>query len=378
MNRNTPVASIIAPDASGEKKGPESPMHMSRIHRTLFLAAAAVLAAGIAVPAQAETRVGGTLREDTAWTKAGSPYVVTGDVIVPKNITLSIDPGVTVRFKRDIPSREGLSSSDLEILVRGTLVVQGAAQDTVYLTSDADDPRWTDWQGIIADGPDARVNLNAVIVDFANEGVKCLEGSSLTAKHVTIRACNFKGIYLIGGKADLDDVVLTAVGNEGGTGIGLDLDRGASVTMNNSYVVGVQNGIIFSRDSKGTIDNTIVSNCISRGVVIRKSNPELSNCTITQNEYGIILSAGAEPVIHNNNIFDNNVLDVDLREYREETKLDLTKNWWGEDALGLIEERIGDGIDNTNVKAFAVIDPVLSEATTEQAKKRAEKRKEKK
>jgi parallel beta-helix repeat protein len=352
-------------------------MHMPRIRRTLFLAAgAAVLAGGIAVRAQAETRVGGTLHEDAAWTKEGSPYVVTGDVIVPRNITLSIDPGVTVRFKPDMPSREGLSISDLEILVRGTLVVQGAAQDTVYLTSDGDEPRWTDWQGIIADGPEAKVQLSAVVLEYANEGIKCLRGS-VTAKHVTVRNCNFKGIYFLEGKGDLEDVVITSVGNEGGTGIGVDVDRGASVTMKQCYVVSVQNGVIFSRNSGGTIEDTIVSNCSNRGVVIRKSNPEFNNCTITQNEYGFIISAGAAPVIHNNNIFDNNVLDVDLREYREETKMDLTKNWWGEDALGLIEERIGDGIDNTNVKAFAVIDPVLPEATTAEAKQRAEKQKKK-
>jgi hypothetical protein len=333
---------------------------------TLILTAAAL--GGIHGLARAETRVGGTLREDTAWTKEGSPYIVTDDIIVPKQVTLSIDPGVTVRFKRDMPSRAGLNVGDLEIVVRGTLVVQGAAKDTVYLTSDSDDPRWTDWQGIIADGPDALVQLDAVVLEYANEGVKCL-GGTLKAKNATIKACNYKGVYLIEGRADLHDVLITAVGNEGGTGTGVTVDRGGIVDMTDCFVVGVQNGLIFSRGSGGTITKTIISNCISRGVVVRKSNPEFTHCTITQNEYGFIISAGAEPAIHQNNIFDNIVLDVNLTEYREETKVDLSNNWWGQEHLGLIEERIGDGLDNTKVKAFAVIEPVLTQAATPQGEK---------
>lgn len=338
--------------------------------RWLFTAilTAAALAGGLQNRAQAETRVGGTLHEDTAWNKEGSPYIVTDDVIVPRNVTLYIDPGVTVRFKRDMPSRAGYSVGDLEIVVKGTLVVQGAAKDTVYLTSDAEDPRWTDWQGIIADGPEAKVQIDGAVIEYANEGIKVMKGT-LEAKNATIKACNFKGIYLIEAKADLNDVLVTAVGNEGGTGIGMNVDRESTLNLSGCYVVGVQNGIIFSRKSKGTVTNTIVSNCSSRGVVIHKSDPEFTNCTVTQNDYGFIISADAAPTIHQNNIFDNLTLDVNLTEYREETKLDLSNNWWGEEHLGLIEERIGDGLDDVKVKAFAVIEPVLTEATTAAAAK---------
>jgi hypothetical protein len=344
-------------------------MRMHRLSPPLLLAVILVSGGGTAGPARAETRVGGTLRSDAVWTREGSPYIVTGDVIVPKAVTLTIDPGVTVRFKADIASREGLNLSDLEILVRGTLVVAGAAGDTVYLTSDAPDPRWTDWQGIIADGPDALVDLDAVIVEYANEGIKCLQGT-VNAKNTTVRNCNFKGIYLIEGRANLQNVLLSSIGNEGGTGTGVSVDRGSTLNMSGSFAVGVQNGLIFARGSTGTIENTVVSNCASRGVVIRKSNPQFTNCTITQNQYGFMISAGAAPRIHHNNIFDNVVLDVELSEYREETRLDLSNNWWGEAHLGLIEERIGDALDDAKVKVFAIIEPVLTEATTLQGKTR--------
>jgi len=48
--------------------------------------------------------VSGAIRTNTTWTKAGSPYVVTGSVTVygdtTTGVTLTIEPGVEVRFKR--------------------------------------------------------------------------------------------------------------------------------------------------------------------------------------------------------------------------------------------------------------------------------------
>ena len=41
----------------------------------------------------------GSLSANTTWTKTNSPYLLTGDVVVPNAIKLTIDPGVVVRFK---------------------------------------------------------------------------------------------------------------------------------------------------------------------------------------------------------------------------------------------------------------------------------------
>jgi hypothetical protein len=41
----------------------------------------------------------GTLSGNTTWTKANSPYFLTGDITVPDSVILTIDPGVVVRFK---------------------------------------------------------------------------------------------------------------------------------------------------------------------------------------------------------------------------------------------------------------------------------------
>jgi parallel beta-helix repeat protein len=331
--------------------------------RLVLLCTLTLAAAAAAGPVAAETRVSGKLKGEHEWTKGGSPYIVTGDVIIPKGSTLRIGPGVTVRFKADIPSREGVNLADLELLVRGTLIVEGAPQDTVVLTSDARRPRWTDWAGIIIEGAAGRAELDAAIVEFANEGIKCMRGT-LIARNTTVRRGNYKGIHLIEGEADFDNLLVTQVGNEGGTGIGVNVDRGSRVTMKNSIVVGAQNGIIFSRGSSGTVENTVVSMNAIRGIAIRKSDPVITGCTISQNDYGLAVSGGARPVVRQNNIFLNGTLDLSLSEYREEVKLDFSNNWWGETHLSLIEERIRDALDDPAIKAYAVIEPILSEAFT--------------
>jgi len=101
-------------------------------------------------------------------------------------------------------------------------------------------------------------------------------------------------------------------------------------------------------------------------VIIRKSDVEVTGCTITGNDYGLIISAGATPVVKRNNIFDNGTAEISVTEYEgeESIELDFSENWWGETHLGLIEERILDGLDDPKVKLLIRLDPVLQEAMT--------------
>lgn len=60
-----------------------------------------VLVVLVAVPAYADTPVGGLIANDTTWSKAESPYIVVNDVHVygdeSNAVTLTIEPGVVVK-----------------------------------------------------------------------------------------------------------------------------------------------------------------------------------------------------------------------------------------------------------------------------------------
>ncbi|MCX8043735.1 MAG: hypothetical protein N3B18_06385, partial [Desulfobacterota bacterium] len=72
----------------------------------------------------ADTPVFGNIISNTTWTIGGSPYIVSGGVQVYPNITLTIDPGVEVRFNKDAGLKIG-----------GTLIAQGTQADPILFTA---------------------------------------------------------------------------------------------------------------------------------------------------------------------------------------------------------------------------------------------------
>ena len=74
--------------------------------------------------AHAATFVSGTISNDTTWTAANSPYVLTGNVTVNTGYTLTIEPGVVVKPKQ----------TNTGLIINGTLNATG-----VTFTSYKDD-----------------------------------------------------------------------------------------------------------------------------------------------------------------------------------------------------------------------------------------------
>ncbi len=69
---------------------------------------------------QASTDVTGIINSDATWTKANSPYTLTGPVAVNSGVTLTIEPGVTVNLNA------------YYIQVNGTLTARGSDSDKIY------------------------------------------------------------------------------------------------------------------------------------------------------------------------------------------------------------------------------------------------------
>jgi hypothetical protein len=48
------------------------------------------------------TQVGGTITTNTTWTVANSPYIITETIQIPEDVTLIIEPGVTVTVQSSV------------------------------------------------------------------------------------------------------------------------------------------------------------------------------------------------------------------------------------------------------------------------------------
>lgn len=114
------------------------------------------------------TILSGTITTSTTWSLAKSPYVVTSTVTINSGVRVDIDPNVVIKFK---------PSTDL--VVNGTLSVNGNSSSLVYFTSYKDDsvggdtngdgtstsPSAGDW-GTIVIGLNASATINGSVVRY--------------------------------------------------------------------------------------------------------------------------------------------------------------------------------------------------------------------
>ena len=93
--------------------------------------------AAVTAKLAAATSVGGMVSTDTTWTLANGPYVVTSDITLGSGATLTIQPGVEVRFD---PERRIKIDN-------GTFIARGTTGLPIRFTANAtgnvqDEQRW--------------------------------------------------------------------------------------------------------------------------------------------------------------------------------------------------------------------------------------------
>ncbi len=147
----------------------------------------------------ADTTINGAISVDTTWGSSGNPYIIS-NVWVNPGVTLTIDPGVIVKFQD--------SSSYLH--VDGTLVVNGTDTERVYFTSIKDD----------SVGGDTNLDGSATTPASQDwQSIKFNFGSAGTLQYSTIRYAGstnfFTGIHNNGGDISISNSIVTDNGNSG-------------------------------------------------------------------------------------------------------------------------------------------------------------------
>ena len=86
----------------------------------------------------AQTNVSGGIFQSTFWLKSKSPYIVTDNLVIFDNVTLTIQAGVVVKFN---------DNTSLEVR-NGKLIALGTKQDSIIFTSNNQNPQKGSWKGI--------------------------------------------------------------------------------------------------------------------------------------------------------------------------------------------------------------------------------------
>lgn len=184
---------------------------------TAILIGGSVLASAVRFGAvQASTEVIGIISSNITFTKADSPYLFTGPVVVNANAVLTIEAGVSI----------DLEGNCLE--VSGTLVAKGSSVDWIYLNNGSINFTSTSTTGCIIEN----AILNSILISIS---------SSVKINSTYVRGAQAKSVINIyGGSPMISNNTLTG----GVDSIAIVSIRGGSPTIsNNNIIAHVDNGL---------------------------------------------------------------------------------------------------------------------------------------
>jgi parallel beta-helix repeat protein len=212
------------------------------------------------------TVVGGPIFSNTTWTLAGSPYLATSSVQVMNGATLTIEPGVTVKF-----------GTGRALSVSGGLVARGTAQQPIVFTSNAASPKPGDW------------------------GYIKFESNSLDATY------DGEGAYVSG--SIIQHAVVEYTGSDSSNGAAIYITGASPLIDANTVRHGTQYGIYLS-DSTSQVTNNTISNHDSYGLRAGNSPVLVRSNTIANNQWGIDVSGTYDTVaVVEHNVIRNNFGD---------------------------------------------------------------------
>ncbi|TLZ56914.1 MAG: DUF1565 domain-containing protein [Methanobacteriota archaeon] len=258
------------------------------------------------------TSVSGTLTTNTTWSPSGSPYLVTGDILVPSGITLTVDPGVQVRFDKTPPASHS-------IVVAGTILSVGRSDLRVTFTSNDPFPDRNDWVSIRLDQSTGSV-FEWTEFSWGSTTLDIRHCSPRIANN-TILESGLRAIQVLGPNADPiieNNTIATQLFNER-TGI---ITQDANPTIRNNVLTDNYFGIFVYLGGQPLIQNNAIRNGWV-GLIVVSSSPVVANNLIEGNGIADYGGTGVlvfdSPVTLRDNVIRNNGVGVDIPYNSKET-----------------------------------------------------------
>ena len=130
----------------------------------------------------------GNITSDETWTLAGSPILSRALTGVADGATLTIEPGVEVRFNKDATNAR-LSIGSSGTGTTGKLIAQGTETQKIIFTSNEASPQSGDWYSINfnSNASDDSIIENAIIEYGGVGGIIDISSSNPTIRNCIIR-----------------------------------------------------------------------------------------------------------------------------------------------------------------------------------------------
>jgi hypothetical protein len=300
--------------------------------------------------AQGETNVSGIISSDTTWTKAGSPYGLTGNILISNGVTLTVEAGVTVT----------LNGYYLE--VDGILQAVGSTSEQIYLTGNnqnlnngidftAFSGKWNEkiHSGCIIENAvvtSIQIDVNGTSPKISNNTIDgCVQshltGSPIVTNNNFIGGQNYQTAITGGFSSIISNNTITSSHNIAilaydSSVISNNIIKGDRQKGINAYGSTLSNNIISDcsqwgiRASSGSSSGTLIENNVIvtnyQGIVTSGYNNILTNNTIANNTIGIY--AYYQATLTYNNIENNSQNQLKL-DVTEKYSFNATYNWWG-------------------------------------------------
>jgi hypothetical protein len=333
-------------------------------------------------PAQCSTLVGGLISSDVTWSRADSPYVLTGPVGVTAGASLTIEPGVTVDF------------ASYYIQVNGTLTAKGRGSEPITFTCNG---KW--WSAV------SYIEFMHTSTPYSEQTDSgcIIENTLLNITTVRIRDCSPKI-----GSNTFENPSAIAVDAQGGAPIifgntincrlcgGITASGSATVAKNfvnsSGYIYGIQaqgNVAILSNrvvncwvgvtaTSTCSLLSNVILGCYDTGLSLSGSSVDVRGNYISGNlkngivgggkiEFNTIIDNGvgiknptAVSIIKNNNIMGNSQSSIFLDTA---DNIDAKNNWWGTTDESAIAASIHDNKNDYNAGIVTYVPYLTSEST---------------
>jgi MYXO-CTERM domain-containing protein len=173
--------------------------------------AAIALVAALATPAVASTTINGGTVINQTWTAAGSPYIVKGDVTIPSGSTLTIDAGVEIDLPGGDLQGAGISTTEVEFVVSGALVVHGSEAAPVRFIGASAQA----WYGLELRGTTPSTLDHVVLTNADTALTYSAMGNQIAGSGIDVESPANEGVRVENGAPVFDAVIVRDAGTQG-------------------------------------------------------------------------------------------------------------------------------------------------------------------